>query len=397
MASDGLRVIGVAKAYFTEKDLPDGQHDFPFTFLGLVGFADPVRRDAPGAVAECTTAGIRVVMITGDYPATATNIARQINLPREDGIVTGAELEGVGDGAVAVKIRRANIFARVVPEQKLRIVEAFKSSGEVVAMTGDGVNDAPALKAAHIGIAMGGRGSDVAREASSLVLLDDNFASIVAAVRMGRRIYANLKKAMAYIISVHVPIAGISLAPVLLGWPLVLLPVHIVFLELIIDPACSVVFEAEREEPDIMSRPPRRPEVRILDRRTTSLALAQGFAVLGLVLAVYLWAVARGLGADETRTLTFVTIVMANLALIAVNRSWSEGLLATLRAPNRAFWWVVGGTLFFLAVVVALPAGREVFQFAVPNPPDLLTGILAGILSVLWFEVYKIALRRAGP
>ncbi|MDD1671363.1 MAG: cation-translocating P-type ATPase, partial [Methanomicrobiales archaeon] len=389
MASDGLRVIGVAKAYFTERDLPDGQHDFPFAFLGLVGFADPVRRDAPGAVAECATAGIRVVMITGDYPATAMNIGRQINLPEGDGVVTGAELESVGDGAITAKIRRANIFARVVPEQKLRIVEAFKASGDVVAMTGDGVNDAPALKAAHIGIAMGGRGSDVAREASSLVLLDDNFASIVAAVRMGRRIYANLKKAMAYIISVHVPIAGISLAPVLLGWPLILLPVHIVFLELIIDPACSVVFEAEREEPDIMRRPPRRPEDRILGRRTATIALAQGFVVLGFALAIYLWAVARGLGADETRTLTFVTIVMANLALIAVNRSWSESVLGTLKAPNRAFWWVTGATLFFLAVAVALPAARDIFRFSVIHPWDLLLCILAGILSVVWFEVYK--------
>jgi Ca2+-transporting ATPase len=391
MASDGLRVLGVAKAYFTEGDLPDGQHDFPFTFLGLVGFADPVRRDVPGAVAECGTAGIRVVMITGDYPSTARNIGRQIHLPLDDGVVTGPELDRADDLVIAGKIRGASIFARVVPEQKLRIVEAFKASGEVVAMTGDGVNDAPALKAAHIGIAMGGRGSDVAREASSLVLLDDNFASIVAAVRMGRRIYANLKKAMAYILSVHVPIAGLSLAPVLLGWPLILLPVHIVFLELIIDPACSVVFEAEREEPDIMSRPPRRPEDRLLDRGTAALALVQGFVVLGFVLAVYLSAAARGLAGDEIRTLAFVTIVMANLALIAVNRSWSESMAMTLRAPNRAFWAVIGGTLFFLAVAIAFPATREVFRFAVVNPWDLLLCIVAGVLSVLWFEVYKIA------
>jgi len=392
IASDGLRVIGVAKAYFTEKDLPDGQHDFPFTFLGLVGFADPVRPDAPRAVAECAAAGIRVVMITGDYPATARSIGKQIGLySGGDGVMTGPDLEQAEDGAVSRKIRETNIFSRVVPEQKLRIVEAFKASGDVVAMTGDGVNDAPALKAAHIGIAMGGRGSDVAREASSLVLLDDNFASIVAAVRMGRRIYANLKKAMAYIISVHVPIAGISLAPVLLGWPLILLPVHIVFLELIIDPACSVVFEAEREEPDIMRRPPRRPEDRILDRRTITLALAQGFVVLGFVLAIYLWAVARGLGSDETRTLTFVTIVVANLALIAVNRSWSETVLATLESPNRAFWMVIGGTLFFLAIAVGLSAARGVFRFAAFHPWDLLACVLAGIVSVLWFEVYKVA------
>jgi Ca2+-transporting ATPase len=391
MASEGLRVLGVAKAYFTERELPDGQHDFPFTFLGLIGFADPVRKDVPGAVAECETAGIRVVMITGDYPATAKNIGRQIHLPLDDGVVTGAELDGADDAELAGKIRGANIFARVVPEQKLRIVEAFKATGEVVAMTGDGVNDAPALKAAHIGIAMGGRGSDVAREASSLVLLDDSFASIVAAVRMGRRIYTNLKKAMAYIISVHVPIAGLSLAPVLLGWPLILLPIHIVFLELIIDPSCSVVFEAEPDEPGIMNRPPRRPEDHILDRRTTTLALAQGFGVLGVVLAVYLAAMSRGLAVNQIRTLTFVTIVIANLALIAVNRSWSESIARTLRSPNRAFWWVIGGTLFFLAMAVGLPGAREIFQFAPVSPWSLLACIIAGASSVLWFEVYKLA------
>jgi Ca2+-transporting ATPase len=389
MAGDGLRVIGVAKASFTEKDLPRAQHDFPFTFLGLIGFADPVRVDAPGAVAECATAGIRVVMITGDYPATARNIGKQIGLSSSDGVMTGPELEKAEDAALARRIGETNIFARVVPEQKLRIVEAFKSGGEVVAMTGDGVNDAPALKAANIGIAMGGRGSDVAREASSLVLLDDNFASIVAAVRMGRRIYANLKKAMAYILSIHVPIAGISLAPVLLGGPLILLPVHIVFLELIIDPACSVVFEAEEEDPDVMKRSPRRPEDRLLDRMTASLALVQGFVVLGVLLVIYLMTTMRGIGEAGIRTMTFVTIVIANLSLICVNRSWSENVLTILARPNRAFWWVIGGTLFFLGVTIGFPAAREIFRFAPVSPLALLASVLAGVLSVIWFELFK--------
>ena len=396
MAADGLRVIAVARARFGKEDLPDGQHDFSFSHLGLIGFADPVRPDAAGAIAECYSAGIRVIMITGDYPATAENIGRQIGLSSSV-VVTGPDLDAAGDAGIARTISEATIFARVVPEQKLRIVDALKGNGEVVAMTGDGVNDAPALKAAHIGIAMGGRGTDVAREAASLVLLDDNFASIVSAVRMGRRIYDNLKKAMAYIISVHVPIAGMSLAPVLLGWPLILLPVHIVFLELIIDPACSIVFEAEEEEADIMERPPRAPSDRLLDRGTISLALVQGFVVLAVVLAIYFAAVSRDLGEPATRTLTFVTIVIANIALICTNRSWTQSIVMTLRRPNTAFWWVIGGTLFFLAAVITLPPLQNIFQFA-PVPPEyLLISLLAGALSVAWFEFYKMIRRKKFP
>jgi len=334
LASQGLRVLAIAKAYFRTGELPDGQHAFPFSYLGLIGFADPVRPDAAAAVSECRNAGIRVAMITGDYPATARNIALQIGLPGNDKILTGPELETISGEERDSLIRSTTVFARVVPEQKLLIVESLKSAGEVVAMTGDGVNDAPALKAAHIGIAMGGRGTDVAREASSLVLLDDNFASIVAGVRMGRRIYANLRKAMAYIISVHVPIAGLSLAPVLLGGPLILMPVQIVFLELIIDPACSVVFEAEKEEPGTMQHPPRRPEDRILDRPTISIALAQGFIALGIVLAVYIYGMMQGLGGDELRSLSFITIVVANLSLICTNRSWSESMFTSFRKKH---------------------------------------------------------------
>jgi P-type Ca2+ transporter type 2C len=388
LAEDGLRVLGVAKAQFKAGSLPDGQHDFSFTYLGLIGFADPVRSDAPAAVAECQRAGIRVAMITGDYPATARNIARQIGLPGT--ILTGPELESLPATERDVRIRSTDVFARVVPEQKLQIVSSFKSQGEVVAMTGDGVNDAPALKAADIGIAMGERGTDVAREASSLVLLDDNFASIVAGVRMGRRIYDNIRKAMAYIIAVHVPIAGLSLVPVLLGWPLILLPVQIVFLELIIDPACSVVFEAEKEEPGIMERPPRKRTDRALDKPTVTIALAQGFVALAVVLAVYQSGARAGLSTDQLRTLAFVTIVVANLALICTNRSWTESMVASFRRPNRAFWWVIGGAILFLAAVLVVPAFRDLFQFAPVSPEMLLIAAVAGILSVLWFEFYKL-------
>ncbi|MCK9418350.1 MAG: cation-translocating P-type ATPase [Nitrospirae bacterium] len=390
MANKGLRILGVAKAYFTVTDLPGEQHDFTFEFLGLVALADPVRSGVAEAVKECHTAGIRVVMITGDYPGTAANIAGQIGLKNIDQIITGPELDGMDEERLRDRIRTVNIFARVVPEQKLRIVNALKDIGEIVAMTGDGVNDAPALKAAHIGIAMGGRGTDVAREASALVLLDDDFASIVQAVRMGRRIFDNLKKAVAYIFSVHVPIAGMSLIPVLIKWPLVLLPMHIVFLELIIDPACSVVFEAEPEEADVMTRPPRRPDAPLFGKRTVILSLLQGMSVLAMLLMVYVISLKRGQSEADSRALTFTTLIIANLGLIFVNRSWTRTVLATLRSPNTALWWVTGGAVVLLGLVLNIPFLRDLFRFSVLHPIDIFICVAAGVFSVLWFEVLKM-------
>ncbi len=390
MANEGLRVLGVAKAYFTVTVLPGQQHDFAFEFLGLVGLADPVRPGVAEAVKECHTAGIRVVMITGDYPGTAANIAAQIGLQHTTNIITGQELDSLDDAGLQARIRTVNIFARVVPEQKLRIVNALKAVGEVVAMTGDGVNDAPALKAAHIGIAMGGRGTDVAREASALVLLDDDFSSIVQAVRMGRRIFDNLKKAIAYIFAVHVPIAGMSLLPVVFQWPLVLLPVHIVFLELIIDPACSVVFEAEPEEADVMTRPPRKPDAPLFGARTVGISVLQGLSVLVILLVVYFFALKRGHNEEDARALTFTTLIVANLGLIFVNRSWSRTVLATLRSPNTALWWVTGGALLFLGLALYVPFLQQLFRFSLLHPSDVALCIASGVVSIIWFEVLKL-------
>jgi Ca2+-transporting ATPase len=389
MAGGGLRILGVAKASFSESDLPGEQHDFTFELLGLLGLADPLRSAVPDAVKECNAAGIRVVMITGDYLGTALNIGRQIGLKSDGEALTGPELEKMSDRELQERIGKVNIFARVVPEQKLRIVNALKANGEIVAMTGDGVNDAPALKAAHIGIAMGGRGTDVARESSALVLLDDDFSSIVRAVRLGRRIFANIKKAMTYILAVHVPIAGLSLIPVLLKWPLVLLPVHIVFLELIIDPACSVVFEAEPEERDVMKRPPRDPKLPMFGRRAIGLSLLQGGSVLAILMGVFL--VARHLGhdLDETRALIFVTLVVANLGLIFTNRSPTRTIIGTLRTPNRALWWVVGGAVGFLLLALYVPFLKTMFQFATLHLEDLVICLVAGVGSIIWFEALK--------
>jgi len=390
MAEDGLRVLGVAKGVFTQQKLPGEQHDFTFEFLGLVGLADPVRPTVPAAVQECYTAGIRVVMITGDHPTTAKSIARQAGLKPLDEIITGPELEKIDETELRRRVRTINVFARMVPEQKLRLVNALKANGEVVAMTGDGVNDAPALKAAHIGIAMGGRGTDVAREAASLVLLDDDFASIVQAVRMGRRIYDHLQKAMTYIVAVHVPIAGMSLIPVLLGGPIALMPIHILFLELVIDPACSIVFEAEPEDADVMSRPPRNATDPLFGKRLLGLGLLQGVSALLIVLAIYLSALWGWLNASDATALSFTTLVVANLGLIFANRSWTRTIWSTLRTPNAALWWVIGGTTFFLGLALYVPFLRELFHFSTLHPDDLMLCLVAGFVSILWFESLKL-------
>jgi len=402
MADEGLRVLGVARALFKgARDLPEIQHDFAFEFIGLVGLQDPIRADVPDAVAQARAAGIRVVMITGDYPGTALSIARDAGLDADAQVMTGPELAALDDESLAQRIDGIDVFARVVPEQKLRIVRALKARGEIVAMTGDGVNDAPALKAADIGIAMGQRGTDVAREASALVLTDDAFSSIVKAMRVGRRIYDNLKKAMAYILAVHVPIAGMSLLPVLVprlfgvDMPLVLMPVHIAFLELIIDPACSVVFEAEAEEADIMDRPPRGIDEPMFSRRMISVSVFQGLFVFAAVLGVYLWSVFTGHVASDVRMLAFTTLVFGNLSLIFVNRSWTHTIVGGLMTKNSALWWISGATVGMLALLLSFPATRDLFQFTAMHPVDILVSFGAGLMSVVWFEFYKlIQLRR---
>jgi Ca2+-transporting ATPase len=397
MAAGGLRILGVARAAFSHTRLPKNQHDFVFEFLGLIGFTDPVRPDVPQAVALCYDAGIRVIMITGDYPLTAYHIANQIGLKNPGQYISGADLAHLDDDELKKTVKSVNIFARTVPQQKLRIVDALKKDDEVVAMTGDGVNDAPALKSADIGIAMGRRGTDVAREAASLVLLDDAFSSIVAAVRLGRRIFDNLKKAVSYILSIHVPIAGMSLIPVLFNLPLVLLPVHIVFLELIIDPACSIVFESEPEESDVMQRPPRKKTEVLFNRRAAMLSVIQGIVVLGIVLLVYGTALSGGLAATQARALAFTTIVISNLMLILTNRSWSRTLLSTLRTPNKSLIWVFAGTIIALFLVLYVPALQDLFLFSPVPSEALAVAAAAGIASIIWFELFKFLKGRRLP
>jgi Ca2+-transporting ATPase len=393
MAADGMRVLGVARARFDEGTWPQSQHDFTFEYLGLLGLADPLRPGVADAVAECRSAGIRVVMITGDYPATARAIAAEAGLETAH-IVTGDDLERLDPTQLRERVCEATVFARVMPQQKLKIVEALKAAGEIVAMTGDGVNDAPSLKAAHIGIAMGGRGTDVAREASSIVLLDDDFGSIVKAIRLGRRIYDNMRKAMGFIFAVHVPIAGLAVAPLVAGASLLLGPIHIAFLEMIIDPVCSLVFEAETEEDDLMRRPPRAPAEPLFTGRMVAWGLLQGCLSLGVVLAIFFRARANGLTPEEVRALSFFSLVLSIVGLIFVNRSLSPSLVRAFARPNPALFLVLGTVAAVLVASLLWPFLRQLFNFGPLHTDDLGITIAAGALVMLVLEGLKFCFPR---
>jgi Ca2+-transporting ATPase len=396
LATEGLRVLGVAKAKINDKGLPEIQHDFVFDFIGLIGLADPVRNNVRQSVTECNKAGIRVIMITGDYPVTAKHIAMEIGLQNPDQCITGKELHIMSEAELCKKIKEINVFARVVPEQKLKIVNALKRNNEIVAMTGDGINDAPALKSANIGIAMGEKGTDVAREASSLVLMDDNFSSIVEAIKMGRRIFDNLQKAFGYTFAIHVPIAGLSLIPILLGnYPLILWPVHIVFLELIIDPSCSIIFEAEKEESNIMNRPPKGIDERFFGGGKILFSCLQGLGILLITFSVYLIGLRNGYDANEVRAMSFITLIVSNIAVILTNRSWTNNIFKIVATPNKAVLWVVGGAVLFLTMILNIPFFLELFQFHRLRIINIVICSCAGLTTIIWFEIYKlIKLRR---
>ena len=392
MAAKGLRVLGVAQARFAGQDWPAIEHDFAFEFVGLLGLADPLRAEVAQAVGECHAAGIRVVMITGDYPTTALAIARQAQLATTTAVATGGSellngdtIDTMSDADLRHTLKTTTVCARVAPTQKLRIVQALKANGEIVAMTGDGVNDAPALKAAHVGVAMGERGTEVARAAAAIILMNDNFASIVNAVKLGRRIFDNLRKSMSYILAVHIPIAGMALLPVLLGAPVMLFPLHIAFLELVIDPACSMVFENEPPEDDVMRLPPRDANAQLFGGRTLALPLLQGLGVSLTVVAAYLWSSSH-LDVNSARAFVFVTLVVGNMALILSSRSRSRSAWSTLRTPNRTLWIVVTAALTLLTLTIYLPPLAGLFLFS-PLAPSLLgAAVLVGLSSLIWFE-----------
>jgi Ca2+-transporting ATPase len=347
-----------------------------------------LRARVPAAVAQCLSAGIRVVMITGDYPATAIAIAHQAGLDATEA-VTGDAIDKLEDDALISIARGSGIFARIVPEQKLRIVQALKADGQIVAMTGDGVNDAPSLKAAHIGVAMGGRGTDVAREASAIVLLDDDFGSIITAIRLGRRIYDNLRKAMTFIVAVHVPIAGLALLPLVLGLPIIFGPIHIAVLELVIDPVCSLVFEAEKEEDDVMRRPPRSPTEPLVSLRLIAWGALQGALLFAMAGGMFVFALRKGMPDDEVRALTFVALVLGIFSLILVNRSFSPSLRLALIRPNVALVSILLGVCVILGLCLAMPPLRDLLRFGRLHLDDLALTMASALLILVVLELLK--------
>ncbi len=386
MAAEGLRVLAVAQAALEpgceSGQLPHDLHSFRFEWLGWLGFADPLRDEVPAAVAEARSAGVRVIMLTGDHLETARAIAMDAGIGERERphVALGRELERLDAEGLSQVLAKADVFARVRPEHKLRLVEALKAQGEVVAMTGDGVNDAPALAAAHVGVAMGGRGTDVAREAAEIVVLDDDFVSVVRALRMGRTIYANLRRAARYIIAVHVPITGLALLPLLLGTPLILLPLHVVFLEMIIDPASSIVLEREPAEPDLMRRPPRSPAARLVDLRSFAASVARGMVTLAAVVAVFAGAMLSSLDPRQSAALAFAALVTGNLGLVASYRARTAPGLR--RPPNRAFGFIAFAAGSLLAAITLLEAPARWFGFA-PVPPAALACALLLPLAAL--------------
>ncbi len=392
MAAEGLRVLAVASSH-QDRRFPDEPEDGDFQFEGLIGFIDPLREDAPAALAEARSAGIDVAMITGDHPSTALAIARQAGVSVAAGALAGADIDALDDAGLRQRIRAVRVFARIRPEQKLRLVDAFKANGEVVVMTGDGVNDGPALQAAHIGIAMGKRGTDVAREASDIVLLDDSFASIVGGVRLGRRIFANLRKALTFITAVHVPLAGLALGPILLGWPPLFLPMHVVLLELVIDPVCSLVFEAEPSESHSMQKPPRRKDEPLFGPSHIAFGVLQGAIVLLAVAGVYGWALQAG---EETqaRGAAFCCLVVANLTMAMADAA--GGRAGLFDRSHAAFWSIAAAAAAALATTLYLPVLSDILKMT--PPPLAMLGVSLGVAVIAggWFGAAK-ALRGMRP
>jgi Ca2+-transporting ATPase len=395
LASQGLRLLGVAKSQYTKQspDWPATLNSFEFTWLGLVGLKDPIREEVPLSIQKCQRAGIRVLMITGDHAITAQAIAKQAGIDSAS-VLSGSDINALTDFELREAVKKTSVYVRIKPADKLRLVNALQANNEVVAMTGDGVNDAPALKAAHVGIAMGQRGTDVAREAASLVLLNDDFSSITHTIQQGRQIYDNLHKAIIYVVAIHIPMAGSVFIPILFGMPPILDPIHIVFLQMIIDPACAIIFEMEAPESDVMLRPPRGIHQKLFSLQNISMALLQGAGLTAIVVGLYFWLLNMGHSHEMATTLSFGSLVLGNISLIVVSRSKNDHLFTILQKSNPSQKWILGIGAISFGLLITIPFLRDRFQFTAPTPEGALVILASGLIGIMWYELVKLGYRR---
>jgi Ca2+-transporting ATPase len=395
ITSEGYRVLGVGESTFSGTDFPDTQQELVFKFKGIVAFYDPPKANIKKVLKQFYEAGIMVKIVTGDNAETTTAIAKQIDFKGFEHSMSGNELMLLSDVELQEKVKNTNLFTRMFPEAKLRIINALKANNEIVAMTGDGVNDGPALKAAHIGIAMGKKGTEIAKEAASLILFDDDFSKMIDAIAMGRRIYTNLKKAIQYIISIHIPIILTVFIPLALGWmyPNILSPVHIIFLELIMGPTCSIIFENEPMEENTMQNKPRPFTASFFNWNELTISIIQGLVITAGSLLIYQYAVSQGLNENQTRTMVFIVLITANIFLTLVNRSFYYSILTTLKYKNNLVPLMIGISVFITSLLLFVPYLTAFFGFATLTNFQITSAILIGFISVIWYEIPKFLKR----
>jgi Ca2+-transporting ATPase len=391
LTTEGYRVLGVGEANFKGSDYPKEQQEFPFTFKGIIAFYDPPKENITQVLADFYTAGIAVKIITGDNATTTNAIAKQVGFRGFEKSISGDDLMNLSDEAIKKTVGDVQVFTRMFPEAKLKIINALKENNEIVAMIGDGVNDGPALKAAHIGVAMGSKGTEIAKQAASLILKEDDLSKLVDAVAMGRKIYTNLKKAIQYIISIHIPIILTVFLPLALGWlyPNIFTPVHIIFLELVMGPTCSIIYENEPMEKNSMSQKPRALTSTFFNLKELTTSIIQGLVITAGTLLIYQYAVHQGLNEELTRTMVFTVLIAANIVLTLVNRSFYYSIFTTVRYKNNLVPLIIGITIFITGLLFYVKPLSSFFDFESPSMMHLSIGIVTGFLSVIWYEGVK--------
>ncbi|MBL7696897.1 MAG: cation-translocating P-type ATPase [Chitinophagaceae bacterium] len=391
LAKKGYRVLGVGAGEPHSK-WPEKQEDFIFDFYGFLAFFDPPKQNIPDTVRAFTRAGIKVKMITGDYPETSMAVARNVNLSNPNEVLTGVQVINMPGFELRHKVTYVDVFARMNPEAKVKVIQALIDNGEMVAMTGDGVNDGPSLKAAHIGVAMGLRGSEVAKNAAAIIITDDDVARMLGAIEMGRKIYDNLQKAIRYIVSIHIPIILIVVLPLLLNWKYstIFTPVHVIFLELIMGPTCSIIYENEPVEPGILERPPRAASNKFLSLRQLFLTTMQGLAITAGCLGLGYWYLKMGRSEDSTRTIVFITLLFSNLFLTLVNRSFVKPVTETIKYKNKLMTLLLSGTLVIIAVILFFGPATTIFELSPPSVIEVGVSVIVAFAVTAWIEPFKM-------